>query len=222
MSDAKNAILARIRAGRPDSRPLPEVPMYPVEGDPVENFIAKLIGFDGRAVEFRSREEAVAWLKAQPEMDGSKHRIYSPVKDVEGNFGNFADGDLRKAGDVDTCVTEGILGVGEMGAVWVTSESLGEPVCALLARRVFILLDAARIIGGLHEAYAKITLGETHYGSFFTGPSATADIEAVHITGAQGPLALTALLFNRPEAPLPPKLLVNPNADVSIWSSDGE
>lgn len=218
MSEVRNNIIARIRAGRPKEHPLPQVPMYPVAGDPVENFIARLIGFDGRAVEFRSREEALAWMKEQPEIAGEKSRIFSSVKDVTGNFPTPGSGDLRKAGDVETFVTEGLLGVGEMGAVWVTNESLGEPVCALLARRVFILLDSAKIIGGMHEAYAKIRLGETHYGSFFTGPSATADIEAVHITGAQGPLALTVLLYNRPDAPLPPKLLVNPNEDVSIWS----
>lgn len=222
MSDAKNAMLSRIRAGRPLDCPLPEVPMFPYPGDPVESFISHLAGFDGRAVEFASRGDALEWLKAQPEMDAAKTRIYSSVKDVPGNFGDLSANDLRGASEVGTFVTEGILGVGEMGAIWVTDESLGQPVCAFLARRIFILLDSANIIGGLHEAYAKIKLGENRFGSFFSGPSATADIEAVHITGAQGPLALTALIFNRPNAQQPPRLIVNPNADVSIWSRDME
>lgn len=59
---------------------------------------------------------------------------------------------------------------------------------------------------------------ETQYGSFFTGPSATADIEAVHITGAQGPLAMTVLLYNCENAPDTPEIIANPNADTSIWA----
>lgn len=220
--DAKNEILARLKNGKPASHPLPEVPMYAWHGDPLENFLKELIGFDGRAVQFKTREDAVKWLMAQPEMDATKQRIYSSAQGVAGNVTEEDVADLRNAHTINTCVTESELAVGEMGSVWVTDASLNHAACALLSRRLFVLLDAASIVGGMHEAYARLKLREHQYGSFYTGPSATADIEAVHITGAQGPLSLTALIYNCKNAPATPHLLVNPHADTSIWQKNME
>lgn len=214
--DVKNDILARIRAGKPALQPLPEVPMYGYTGNPLEGFISKLLSFDGRAVKFKTRQDAVEWLGQQPEMEFTRV-IYSSAPGVEGNFGEEELADLHNAHKIETCVTESSMGVGEMGSVWVTDESLVHAACALLSRRLFVFLDSRKIVGGLHEAYAALKLAEHQYGSFYTGPSATADIEAVHITGAQGPLALTVLIYNCDDAPAVPQLQVNPDADTSVW-----
>ncbi len=215
--EVKDQILARIRAGKPKLHPLPDVPMYGYPGDPTENFISHLLGFDGKAVKFRTRADAVEWLGKQPEMDASKNIIYSSAEGVTGNIGESELTDLHNAHRIETCVTEGELGVGEMGSIWVTDASMGHAACALLSRRLFVFLDSRRILGGMHETYANIKLRDHQYGSFYTGPSATADIEAVHITGAQGPLSLTALVYNCDDAPVPPQLMTNPNADTSVW-----
>lgn len=206
--EVKDQILARIRAGKPALHPLPDVPMYGYSGNPTENFISHLLSFDGKAVTFKTRADAIAWLGKQPEMDASKNIIYSSAKDVAGNIPEEELADLHNAHRIETCVTEGELGVGEMGSIWVTDDSLGHAACALLSRRLFVFLDSKRIFGGLHEAYANIKLRDHQYGSFYTGPSATADIEAVHITGAQGPLSLTALIYNCDEAPADRKSVV--------------
>ena len=102
------------------------------------------------------------------------------------------------------------MGVGETGSVWVTDRSLGIAGAGLLTLNLVLLLERSRILPSIHDAYAALQpgsstaatlnpelrpLSETAYGSFFSGPSATADIEAVHITGAQGPLSLTVLLI---------------------------
>lgn len=215
--DIKNDILARIHSGKPELTPLPDVPMYAFNADPLDHFIDRLLSFDGKAVKFRTRDDAVAWLKTQPEMDAAKQTIYSSATGVDGNFGEDELADIHNAHKIKTCVTESSLGVGEMGSVWVTDESLGHAACALLSQHLFIFLDSKNIVGGLHEAYASLHLADHQYGSFYTGPSATADIEAVHITGAQGPLSLTVLLYNCPDAPATPELLTNPNADTSVW-----
>ena len=178
------------------SFPLPDVPMYPWPGDPLAGFISHLEGFDGKAVKFATRAEALRWLATQPEMDPSQNAIYSTLDDMTGNFGEKDLTDLRNAEKINTCVTEAEMGVGEMGSVWVTDRSLRYAPCALMSRHLFVLLDATKIVGGLHQAYARLSLRDQQYGSFFTGPSATADIEAVHITGAQGPLSMTVLLYN--------------------------
>lgn len=214
----KDEILARIKAGKPESCPLPDVPMYAWPGDPTVNFIERLLGFDGRVVKFRNRAEAVKWLMDQPEFAGGKARIYSSAEGVSGTVSEEDVAELRNAHKINICVTEGELGVGETGSIWVTDKSLKHAACALLAPNLFILLDSKRIFGGLHEAYASIKLKDQQYGSFYSGPSATADIEAVHITGAQGPLSMTALIYDCADAQEPPQIQTNPNADKSIWT----
>lgn len=190
------AIGATPQAIGASSFPLPDVPMYPWPGDPLAGFISHLEGFDGKAVKFATRAEALRWLATQPEMAPSQNAVYSTLDDVTGNFGEKDLTDLRNAEKINTCVTEAEMGVGEMGSVWVTDRTLRHPACALMSRHLFVLLDASKIVGGLHQAYARLILRNQQYGSFFTGPSATADIEAVHITGAQGPLSMTVLLYN--------------------------
>lgn len=216
--NVKKEILSRLEAGKPTLHPLPEVPDFPSQGDPMDNFITKLLGFDGQAIEFRTRNDALAWLKSLSELTVNGKKIYSSAAGFEGNVTEEDISELKNAAQINVCVTEGELGVGEMGAIWVTNKSLGHAACALLARELYILLDGASIVGGMQKAYERISLGAEQYGSFFTGPSATADIEAVHITGAQGPLALTAVLYNRPNAPDKPQLKARPDADTSIWA----
>lgn len=217
-NEIKKGIFERIKTGKPSPHPLPEMPHFSWPGDALENFIALLTGFDGRAVKFKKREDALKWLGAQPEMDPSRWKIYSSASGVEGNVTEADIAELRNAANINICVTEGVLGVGEMGAIWVTDESLKHAACALLPPTLFILLDGGRIFPGLTDAYKNMNAAATQYGSFFTGPSATADIEAVHITGAQGPLAMIVLIYNCDDAPDTPEIIANPNADTSIWA----
>jgi L-lactate dehydrogenase complex protein LldG len=65
----------------------------------------------------------------------------------------------------------------------------------LLAKHLIIVLREQNLVGNMHEAYRRAELGRQQYGVFMTGPSATADIEAVHVSGAQGALSLTVLLM---------------------------
>lgn len=220
--EVKNWTLSHIAEGKPEVLPLPEVPMYAYIGNPVDDFIKRLLDFDGRVIEFKKREAALDWLKKLPELDASVNRIYSSLPEFTGNVTEDDVADLRNAHTINVCVTEGEIGVGEMGAIWVTDASLKHAACALFARRLFILLDAKHIVGGLHQAYADLKIQEHQYGSFYTGPSATADIEAVHITGAQGPLVFTALIYNRENAPDEPALMTSPNADTSVWAKSME
>lgn len=196
-TDAKNEILAAIRSGKPDPLPEPEIPVYDWPGDPLENFIESLLSFDGKAALFKTRDDAIAWLKAQRDLG----RAYSSAQGFEGGVTDADLADLRKAADVESCVTEGVMGVGEMGSIWVTDKSLKRAPAALLCERLIILLDKEKIAGSLSEAYERINIKDNQYGAFYAGPSATADIEAVRVTGAQGPLSLTALIYNCPDAP---------------------
>lgn len=191
---ARDRIMARVKAaaGRHGEVGLPDVPLYEINGDPVDNFIAKLESFDGKAVRVRTEEDALKWLYENIRTD--EKCIYSNVAGFAGNFEINDNTDPHSANVVDVCVAKGLLGVGETGSIWVTDESLGLTACALFSTDLYLVVEADRIYSGMHQAYAALDLSAGRYGSFFTGPSATADIEAVHITGAQGEISLTAII----------------------------
>lgn len=192
LPDSRDAILARIKGHLPQPVDHPEVPMYDIPGDPVNNFIEKLKSFDGKTLQFSDRSKALEWLDAN--IDRTK-AVFSSLPDWVGNIEPSRIADPRDADCIDVCVGQGLLGVGETGSIWVTDGSLGKGAYALMSTDLYLLLDRATIKSGLHQAYATLRLRDQSYGSYFTGPSATADIEAVRVTGAQGPVSLTALIY---------------------------
>ncbi|MDE6078115.1 MAG: hypothetical protein K2G29_10315 [Muribaculaceae bacterium] len=191
---ARDRILARVRANRPKPVEHPDVPVYPIAGDPLKNFISHVEGFDGKVIDLEKREDALAWLSENIEQSDST-LVYSAVDCYDGNI--TLDG-LPKPEDahkLHACVGEGILGIGETGSGLVAPETFGRMANGLFAINLYLLLDRSKIVDGLQHAYAQMDLSKVQYSSLFSGPSATADIEAVHITGAQGPVSLTVLLY---------------------------
>ena len=191
---ARERILARIRANRPEPYGHPEIPVYPIAGNPLENFVSHVEGFDGKVIRLSSRGEAIAWLKENL-VPSPSNRILSAA---EGYSGNVTPQSIKSPADAEqlsACVGEGILGIGETGSVLVTPECFGLMANGLLTANLYLLLDKSKITDGLQNAYSRMDLSKVQYSSLFSGPSATADIEAVHITGAQGPVSLTVLLY---------------------------
>ena len=191
---ARDRILARVRANRPEAVTHPEVPVFPIAGEPVENFINHVEGFDGKVVNTNSREEALAWVRDNI-LQSDSYPVYSGVEGYEGNITLDQLTSPTDAHKLSASVGEGILGIGETGSVLVEPETFGRMSNGLLAINLYLLLDRTKIFPGLQEAYAQMDLSKVQYTSLFSGPSATADIEAVHITGAQGPVSLTVLLY---------------------------
>lgn len=112
-----------------------------------------LESFDGKAIEFPSRREAVKWLEEN--VDLNSRSVFSAIPDFGGNFKLLPTDNLHRAAQVDVCVGQGEMGVGETGSVWVTDGSLGVPAAALLSTDLFLLLDEADIVGGIHDAYSR-------------------------------------------------------------------
>ena len=186
-------ILDKIRKGKPELEPLPEMPHYAFPGDQVTQFMDHLSGFDGKMLTFASRDEVIEWLNKS--FDRQQKKIFSAVPDFEGTIHKSDFKTPHDAHVVDICVSEGVLGVAETGSVWVNNDRLGLAASALFSTDLYLLLDKENLVSSLHDAYRQFDLRANQYGSFYTGPSATADIEAVHITGAQAELSLTVLLY---------------------------
>lgn len=192
-ADSREEILAKMKINKPKTRPLPDIPTFEVAGDPLQNFQQKLKGFDGESYIFSSRQEAIDWLKAN--VLTRQGQIFSAAEGVEGNVGL---GDFKSQAEmhtIDICIAEAILGIGETGSLLVDANSLGAPAAALFSTDLYLLIDRSKIYSSVQEVYLKVDMAQYQYSSFFSGPSATADIEAVHITGAQGEISLTALIY---------------------------
>jgi L-lactate dehydrogenase complex protein LldG len=108
--------------------------------------------------------------------------------------------DPRELADVDVGVVRAKFGVAENGAIWLTQEDLVVDALAFLSQHLVVLLDPQQIVPDMHEAYRRVRLNETCFGCFMMGPSATADVEATLVHGAQGPRSLN-LFFLPPHSP---------------------
>lgn len=195
INDSRTGILSRIKSAKPKARPLPDIPQFEVPGKPIQNFIAHLKGFDGNCRLFASRVQAIEWLRQQVLAANKDKKVFSATNGIEGTctLADFATPADMAA--IDVCIAEATMAVGETGSLLVDTHSLGAPAAALFSTDLYLLIDRNKMFDGLQEAYAHIDFTQNRYTTFFSGPSATADIEAVHITGAQGEISLTAVMY---------------------------
>ncbi len=100
--------------------------------------------------------------------------------------------------DVDVGIFRAKFGVAETGMIWVTQEDLIINSLGFLAQHLVVLLDPEEIVENMHFAYDRVQLNKHPYGTFMMGPSATADIEAVLVHGAQGARTFTVFLLDKP------------------------
>ncbi|WP_209388668.1 LUD domain-containing protein [Chryseobacterium sp. RR2-3-20] len=100
--------------------------------------------------------------------------------------------------DVDLGIFRAEFGVAEMGMVWITEKSLVTDSMGFLSQHLAVLLDTDDITENMHTAYKIANFPDAHYGCFMMGPSATADIGAVLVRGAQGARTLTLFFLKKP------------------------
>jgi L-lactate dehydrogenase complex protein LldG len=72
----------------------------------------------------------------------------------------------------------------------------------VLSQHLIVLLDPEQIVPDMHEAYRRVRLNETAFGCFMMGPSATADVEATLVHGAQGARSLNIFFLARAQMPV--------------------
>ncbi len=116
--------------------------------------------------------------------------ICSVVPEIAGTRRAENVRDPHEVADVDVGVVRAQFGVAESGAVWVTQEDLVVDALGFLSQHLIVLLDPKQIVSDMHAAYRRVRLHETAFGCFMMGPSATADVEATLVHGAQGARSL--------------------------------
>ena len=196
MSEAKETILAAIRQNRPAAvahPPLRDFGRSGVEGDPLETFKKNLKTASGSYYDVKDADEA-QWLLKQIHPDAKV--ICSVVPEIEGNRIIAAAVDPHSLEDIEVGVTRAKFGVAENGAVWLAQDDLVVDALGFLSQHLIILLDPEAIVIHVHEAYKRVDISMQNYGCFMMGPSATADISAVHISGAQGARSLNVFFIS--------------------------
>lgn len=122
--------------------------------------------------------------------------IVSLSEKVAGNFDvNMAD-DPHELEHAEVAILEGEWGVAENAAIWLPEEKLHHRALPFIAQHLIVLLKKDRLLGNMHEVYARINVEGSGYGVFIAGPSKTADIEQSLVIGAHGPRSMTVFLLD--------------------------
>ena len=194
---SRDAILASVRKNLPSTRtPLPDLEPSPGSREPLlDRFERSLETLGGRSWRPGSVAEAVSKIA---EIHPAAKAICSTAPEVRGTIRIEEVNDPRDLAGVDVGVVRARFGVAETGAVWVTQDDLVVNALAFLPQHIVVLLDPDDLVRDMHEAYRRVRLGDSAYGCFVAGPSATGDIEGVIIRGAQGPRSLSLFFLKRP------------------------
>lgn len=189
-----NEILQNIKKNLPALKvPYPSIPTFVQEDQNLLETFKKRVGNAGGSIfVVNNIEEA---KNIAQEKYASAKIICSVTDEWQGTKTIQTDTDPRDLEDVDLAIVRSDLGIAEMGMVWITEERLKVISLAFLCQHIIVLLDPQNITANMHTAYKKVDLNHDHYGCFVMGPSATADIGAVLIHGAQGPRSLTVFLL---------------------------
>lgn len=172
----------------------------------LELFEERLRDYDARI--FAVRREEVAAKAAEILSAGNRRRIAVPAglpaawqaAGVEWILEGAADeaGDHELSFDalnaVDGVMTAATAGVAVSGSIVLQhGPAEGRRVLTLLPDYHLCVIEAGQVVETLPEGFAR--LDPTRPVTFFSGPSATADIEMQRIKGVHGPRFLDVLLI---------------------------
>ncbi len=192
--NSRDLILNSVRKNQPTSAvDLPEIPNFSTQSEPlIYEFKTQLVRMGGQAFEVKNIEETKAKItQLYPDVK----IICSTIPEIPGNKPIKPDTNPRELADIDLAIIRGQFGVAENGAIWLTHEDLVVNALGFLPQHLILLLDSKQLVRDLHQAYQRIELTQTSYGVFMAGPSATGDVEAIIIQGAQGVRSLTVFLL---------------------------
>ena len=195
-TQSRESILADIRKNLPQQQvSRPEIPAFPNPDRPLRVIFEEHLAKAGAVAHpVASPAEAAAKLAT---LHPSAKVVCSAVPEIAGTRRVEDVHNPHELADVDVGVMRAQFGVAESGAVWVTQEDLIVTALGFLSQHLVVLLDPNNIVAQMHEAYRRVRLDQTAYGCFMAGPSATADIEATLVHGAQGARSLNVFFLPR-------------------------
>jgi L-lactate dehydrogenase complex protein LldG len=197
----REVILGAIRSNLPKQHvEHPRIPVFHRPTTPLKpEFEQHLQQAGGTAHDVGTAAEAEAKLMT---LHPGAKVVCSAVPEIAGTRRVEKVRDPHELADVDVGVVRAQFGVAETGAIWLTQEDLIVNALAVLSQHLIVLLDPEQIVPDMHEAYRRVRLNETAFGCFMMGPSATADVEATLVHGAQGARSLNIFFLPRAQMPV--------------------
>lgn len=189
---SKAEILNSISKNKPAPADLPAPHKNLIGGDKdlILAFADKAISAGSQVENFDTAEEVGSWIKQQ-EKNGKS--VIDLLQDLKGKDGSSAPADHPE--NLDMVVIRGQWGVAENGAVWIDEHDMQIRKLPFLTSHLVLVLEKAKILPDMHEAYRQVDLERSGFGVFIAGPSKTADIEQSLVIGAHGPIEHTILLY---------------------------
>jgi L-lactate dehydrogenase complex protein LldG len=191
----RDQMLAAIQANQPDLIPLPDTFRFGVDyPDLLKQFTDVLTGIGGKVIEVADYEAITAHLQTYY---GSTDNWATTLPELA----HLADVDLATITDphdlarLNLAIIGGELGVAENGAIWVDERHLPHRALPMITQYLAIVIRQSRLVSTMHDAYDRITVNQTGFGTFIAGPSKTADIEQSLVIGAHGARGLTVYVM---------------------------
>jgi L-lactate dehydrogenase complex protein LldG len=196
---ARDDIFRRLRAANPPAVDLPDLPTagpWQTFDDPVQQFADVLGSVGGTCRSVASLSDVHDQLQQLDPWNSASVTI-STVNGVgHSTCDQAALESPHQLENVDFAVLSGQLAVAENGAVWVTDDSLSHRVLYFIPQHLALVVPGRAVVNNMHEAYARIAIGESPFAAFISGPSKTADIEQSLVIGAHGARSLTVFLVD--------------------------
>ncbi|AEV83212.1 hypothetical protein ACWT_2192 [Actinoplanes sp. SE50] len=193
---AKDLILGRIRAALRDAPAAPDIPRTYRRDFPaadLELLVDRLL--DYRAAVHRIPETAIAATVSglvrgpvviPPGLPPSWHPATALIDD---------DLPRDRIAAAEAVLTAAAVAVAETGTIVLdASPDQGRRIISLLPDIHFVVLRPAQVVASVPEAVARLGAGRPL--TWFSGPSATSDIEFNRVEGVHGPRHLHVLLLD--------------------------
>jgi len=192
MSSREN-ILALVKQNQPENKSLPVVDQFHGNIETaVDTFRSVLVSIGGEVHLVRTVDEVRVILE---EKTPPGKRVISLVESI--SLGDTLDeqADPHSLENVYLAILKSPLGVGENGAVWVTSRETKVSALPFICEHLAVVVSRDKIVPTLHEAYEQLEISDHDYGVFIAGPSKTADIEQSLVLGAHGSKSMTVFIL---------------------------
>ncbi len=188
-------MLTAIRANQPDLLPLPDTFRFGVDyPDLLEKFAETLTGIGGQVINVADYEAIAAHVQTYY---GATDNWATTLPELI----NVTDIDLTTITDphdlagLNLAIIAGELGVAENGAIWVDERHLPHRALPMITQYLAIVIRQSTLVATMHDAYDRIRVNQTGFGTFVAGPSKTADIEQSLVIGAHGARGLTVYVL---------------------------
>lgn len=191
---SREKILAAIRQNQPDLKPLPSLEgLNQSTHVPKEQFKMVLQSIGGTAVEVADFQEIKQYIQNNYEANSRFITTLSSLSDIaETDWQNNDPHDLE---NVELTIIQGVFGVAENSAIWITEGLMGQRVAPFICQNLAVVINEKAIVPTMHEAYTHIGSDDYGFGAFIAGPSKTADIEQSLVLGAHGSKTMVVFLI---------------------------